>query len=271
MNRDRQVRVRCATFNPVIGKLDDNVDGLKAEMVAAYRDRIELLVLPELATSGYSLTAEEASETSMSKDDARIADLAEMASSLHLTTVFGFCETDGSRLFNCAAVLVPGKRANFYRKLHLWDSEKLLFSPGDRFPPIVSTPFGNLGVAICYDLEFPEMPRKLALNGAEIIAVPTNWPQRKRPSGERPHEVIHAMAAAQASAIAVACCDRSGMERGVSWTDGSAIVGQDGWPKGHSSSGGILDAEITLSPNRAEIGPRNDLFGDRRVDVYRLD
>ena len=52
------------------------------------------------------------------------------------------------------------------------------------------TPAGRIGVLVCYDVEFPEMPRTLALAGAELICVPTNWPYVERPDGERRREVI---------------------------------------------------------------------------------
>ena len=63
-----------------------------------------------------------------------------------------------------------------YRKVHLWDRERLVFIPGDEAPPVVDTIAGRVGMVICYDLEFPEMVRGLLLRGAEIVAVPTNCP-----------------------------------------------------------------------------------------------
>ena len=88
---------------------------------------------------------------------------------------------------------------------------------------------GRVGVAICYDLEFPEVTRHLALRGADLVAVPTNWPLVPRPDGEHPPEVVIAMAAARVNRVAIACCDRTGTERGVQWTAGATIVGVDGW------------------------------------------
>ncbi len=84
-------------------------------------------------------------------------------------------------------------------------------------------------MVICYDLEFPELTRAVALAGAQLLAVPTNWPLVPRPDGERPPEAIVAMAAARVNRMAVACADRLGTERGLEWTGGATIIGVDGW------------------------------------------
>lgn len=100
-----------------------------------------------------------------------------------------------------------------YRKTHPWDSEKDVFAAGDVAGGVLQTPAGPLGTLLCYDLEFPEVPRRLALMGAEVLAVPTNWPVVPRPPGEHPPEVVQAMAAARASQVVIACCDRRGKYR----------------------------------------------------------
>ena len=183
--------------------------------------------------------------------------------------VLGFCEDGGDgRLFNSAAVLTADGLLTIYRKTHLWDTEKEIFHPGDEEPRVVTTPFGALGVLVCYDLEFPEMPRRLALRGADLIAVPTNWPLVFRPHGEHPPEVIQAMAAARASSVAVVCCDRNAEERGVRWTQGTAVAGTDGWLLGHKSEDGVLDVTVPLEPDRRSISQRNHVFNDRRRELY---
>jgi hypothetical protein len=63
-----------------------------------------------------------------------------------------------------------------HRKAHLWDREKLLFAPGDRPSPVVSTAFRRLAMMVCYDLELPEYVRQVAGAGADLLCAPTNWP-----------------------------------------------------------------------------------------------
>lgn len=267
-SESRTVRIRCVQLSPRIGAVAENLAAIERELESAAADGVELLVLPELATCGYAMTPEEARAAALPADDPVFGRWGELLAGSRTTAVVGFCEDGGAVLHNSAVAIVPGMDPVVYRKLHLWDTEKLIFTPGDARPPVLQTPFGALGVIICYDLEFPELPRSLALEGAEILAVPTNWPMRDKPEGERPQEVIHAMAAAQASAIAIACCDRTGEERGVSWTEGTTVVGADGWPSGGPGPDGRLDVEVALDAGRRRISERNDLFGDRRPELY---
>ncbi|MGO1975488.1 MAG: nitrilase-related carbon-nitrogen hydrolase [Propionibacteriaceae bacterium] len=261
-------RIRCAQLSPEIDASAANLAAIDHEIEQAVADGVGLLVLPELATCGYSMTPAEARAAALPADDRVLRRWAELLAGSQTSAVIGFCEAGDEVLYNSAAALVPGAEPVIYRKLHLWDTEKLIFAPGQEVPPIVHTPVGALGVIICYDLEFPEVPRALALEGAELIAVPANWPLRPRPAGERPHEVIHAMAAAQASGVVIACCDRSGDERGTSWTEGTTVVGPEGWPVGELTVTGCLDACVSLPAQRRSISARNHLFQDRRPEFY---
>ena len=264
---DRTVRVRCHELAPAIADLDANLCMIGKAVADATAAGVQLLVLPELATSGYHLTPEEARATALSRTspvlDGWAAQLAAGA-----VLVLGFCEADGNELYNSAAVITRRGVLGVYRKTHLWDSEKEIFTPGAVRAGVLDTPLGPLGTLVCYDLEFPEMPRGLALAGAEIIAVPTNWPLLDRPPGERAPEVVQAMAAARASQVAIACCDRRGAERGTAWTQGTVVVGPDGWPRGEKDELGRLDAVVELKATRTRISARNDVFGDRRPALY---
>jgi 5-aminopentanamidase len=251
----------------VVGDLDGNVAAIEAALGDAIAAGIRLLVLPELATSGYYLTPKEARACALGLESPHLARWASMLPSDGVL-VTGFAERDDDVLYNSAAVITADGVAAVYRKTHLWDAEADLFRPGDLAPPIVDTPAGRLGLLICYDLEFPEMPRRLALAGADLIVVPTNWPLVPKPEGEHPPEVIQAMAAARASAIPVLCCDRRGAERGHPWTEGTAAVGSDGWLAGRKTEAGVLDVDVSLSPARTKIGERNDVFRDRRPELY---
>ncbi len=83
---------------------------------------------------------------------------------------------------------------------------------------------------ICYDVEFPEWVRLPALAGAEVLAVPTNWPADTVPAGERPIVTTNVQVAAFANRMFIAAACRCGTERDVPWTGGSVITGHDGYP-----------------------------------------
>ena len=265
-------RIRCVQLAPVVGDLAGNRDLILGAVREAKAARVDVLVLPELAASGYVFTSKrEASSVAITAEHPLFADIADELAFTTAIVVVGFCER-GERdvLFNSAAVISAAGVLAVYRKTHLWDREKLFFTPGTGSAPIVDTPHGRMGVLICYDLEFPEMPRSLALDGADFIAVPTNWPLGTTPAGEHPAEIILAMAAARSNGVFIACCDRAGTERDVAWTEGTVIIDQFGWildrPTG---DGSVATADIfpALARDKA-ISARNDLMADRRPLLY---
>ena len=157
-----------------------------------------------------------------------------------------------------------------YRKTHLWDREKLIFTPGDALPPVIKTGHGTIAVMVCYDLEFAELTRRVAVEGAELVVAPVNWPLFPRPDGEHPGEVITAMSTARTNRVAVAACDRSGVERGQPWTAGSAIVDPDGWvvaTAGPDVGMAIADIDLSVTHDKS-LTDHVDLLADRRLDLY---
>jgi 5-aminopentanamidase len=226
-----------------------------------------LIVLPELATSGYVFSdVDEARSLSMTVDDPRLTALAQEVPD-GAVAVIGFCERVGDQLFNSALVFDRTGTLGCYRKAHLWDQEHLFFGVGDEAGLVVDTPIGRLGVAICYDIEFPEVPRRLALAGAEVLALPVNWPLVDRPTGEHPPETIQAMAAARASRLPTAISDRHGTERGVEWTGGTAVINRDGWVVATPNDNGVASAVVDIDASKS-LGAHNDLFADRRPELY---
>jgi 2,6-dihydroxypseudooxynicotine hydrolase len=237
-----------------------------------------LVVLPELCDSGYVFdAADPATEArglaAPAADSTTLRQWHELASRHRLVIVGGFCElgADG-RLYNSAALVDASGTRAVYRKAHLWDSEKLVFTPGDAALPTVDTEVGRVAVMVCYDLEFPEWTRLAALDGADLIAAPVNWPGYSWPEGERPAEVVKAQAAAAANGVFVAVADRCRTERGVSWISGSLIAS----PEGYTLAGpvladqpAVLTAACDLPRARDKhVSGRNDLLADRRPELY---
>ena len=262
--------LRAAAVSPeiVIGDVEGNLDRIRAAISAAAGRGSRLIVLPELATSGYVFAdREEARDAALAADDPRWSWLQE-AIPADAVVVIGYAEVDGDRLFNTAAVITRDARLADYRKAHLWGAEKLVFDSGSEAGLVVHTPFGRLGVALCYDNEFPEVPRRLALAGADVLALPVNWPLVPRPEGEHAPELIQAMASARSSRLPVVIADRWGAERGVDWTDGTAIIDEQGWIVAFRA---VMGATAVLSLDAARgksLPPHNDLFADRRPDLY---
>jgi predicted amidohydrolase len=157
-----------------------------------------------------------------------------------------------------------------YRKTHLWDREKLIFDAGMEPAPVLTTSVGRVAVMICYDVEFPEMVRDVAVRGAQLLAVPANWPAAGKPAEERPIEVVKAQAFAAANHILIAVADRCGPERGLDWYGASVLCGVDGYPLAGPGTGVPVTLMADLGLSAADdktIGPRNHALDDRRADI----
>ncbi len=251
-----------------------NAELARDAIAAAVADGAELVVLPELANSGYVFSSiEEARAAATPVDGELLRGWAREAARGDALVIGGFCELarDG-RLFNSSALVGAEGVLALYRKLHLWDEEPRWFAAGEEPAPVVPTRHGRIGLAVCYDLEFPELTRGLALQGAELIVVPTNWPHESQPPDGRP--VLHSLAAMTAywNKAFVAVCDRCGTERTLEFEGGSVIAGPDGaFRAGPVQDRGVqtLHADCDLRQARDKRnGERNDAFADRRAAHY---
>jgi predicted amidohydrolase len=269
-------RVCVQQLDPVVGDLDGN-RRLALDAIAQSVDAgAEVIVLPELVTSGYMFeSADEAAANAIAPGHEILREWADIAHRHGVIIAGGFAEQgEDGKTYNSAAVFDPTGLRAVYRKLHLWDREKLWFEPGAEPPPVLETSVGRLSVIVCYDVEFPELTRIIALAGTQLLLVPTNWPLMDRPDGERPGEVVIAMGTARGNRMAVACADRTGVERGQSWTGCSTIIGADGWVAGEKAgvdalgTGPVIadiDLALALDKRYTELA---DVFADRRPALY---
>ncbi|MGW0175849.1 nitrilase-related carbon-nitrogen hydrolase [Rhodococcus sp. NPDC003322] len=257
---------------PRILDFEANVDITVGAIESARERGADVVVLPELCLSGYMFdTVDEAGSCAITPEHPVFARWARALAGSPGLVVGGFAERSGPDLHISAAMVdATGIRA-VYRKTHLWNREKRFFTAGTEAPPVLETDFGRVGVLICYDLEFPEMARSLAMRGADLIAVPTNWALETRPYGDEPPQVMLARAAARANHVHVACADRSGHERGQEFTGGSAVIDTAGWVRGTPDDTGLALAPLSLTAARErQISGVNHVFGDRRPELYEV-
>jgi predicted amidohydrolase len=268
-----EVAVACCQLAPRVGELEANRANARTAIVDAAGRGARIVVLPELANSGYVFAdAREARASAEPLDGPTVGEWAALARDHDLVIVGGVCEDDGSLLRNTSVVVDPTGVRAAYRKAHLWDRESLFFEPGGERPPVVETEHGRIGTMVCYDLEFPEWVRLAALSGVDLLCVPTNWPREPRPAAERPAEVVRVQAGASSNRMFIAACDRCGTERGVEWVSGTAIIGPDGFPL----AGPVCADEPATIIARCELqhardkrtSERNDVFADRRPELY---
>ena len=275
-DRRTPVRVSCIQFEPVFGSVAENVSRASDLIRAAAADGSALVVLPELANTGYVFDSmEEALALGEPVPDGPTS-LAwgSLARELGIHVVAGITERDGDTLYNSALVTGPQGHVGTYRKAHLWDRENLFFARGNLGFPVFDTALGRIGVAICYDAWFPETFRQLALAGAEIVCVPTNWvPMPDQPAGEAAMANVLHRAAAHSNGIFIACADRVGVERGQPFEGQSLIVGPRGWAIAGPASRDrpeTLSALIDLdeATRAKDLNSFNSVLRDRRADIY---
>ncbi|GAA2265040.1 hypothetical protein GCM10010149_01360 [Nonomuraea roseoviolacea subsp. roseoviolacea] len=185
-------------------------------------------------------------------------------------------ERDGVRLYDTAVLVGPDGYVGRYRKAHLWNREKLWFTPGDSGFPVFDTLIGRIGLLICWDIWFPEVPRLLAQQGADIICSVNNWVWTPPPIFDESGKCMAAyltMTAAHVNNVFIAAANRVGTDRGARFLGCSLIAGTNGWPIGRVAGAEeetILTADIDIvSARSAPIwNDLNDLVRDRRTDLY---
>jgi len=270
------LRIACIQMEPVVGATEANVEKSLALILRACADGARLIVLPELCNSGYVFeTREEAFALSEPVPDGPSTRAWTAAAARHdAIVVAGLCEREGGALYNSAVVIGPEGYLGTYRKNHLWGDENLFFEPGDAGVPVWKTPIGRLSVAICYDAWFPEIFRLAALQGADLLCIPTNWvPMAGQPDNLPVMANILAMGGAHSNSLFVAAADRVGVERGQPFLGRSVIINHNGFPVAGPASVDreeIIAADVNLSDARRKrvLNSFNQPLRDRRTDLY---
>ncbi|MGJ7038423.1 putative amidohydrolase [Shinella sp. BE166] len=172
------MRIAALQMHAIAGDGDGNLQRIAAAAADAAAGGAKLLIVPELAVTGYG-AGEAAFAGLASPATGDVAErLGTIARESGLAIVAGFAEQDGRDTFN-SALFTDGIGTNaVYRKSHLYgDYERNAFRPG--VPASVMVELGGirLGMLICYDVEFPENVRRLALAGADLVVVPTALPK----------------------------------------------------------------------------------------------
>ena len=148
----------------------------RLQTIALQAKDVDVLVLPEMFLTGYNIGAQAVAELAQAQDGDAAQQVAELAKTCKTAIVYGYPErsADGQIYNSVQLIDAQGQRLLNYRKTHLFgELDHALFSPGANAFPVVELNGWKLGLLICYDLEFPENTRRLALAGAELILVPT--------------------------------------------------------------------------------------------------
>ena len=184
-----------------------------------------LLVCPEAWLSGYNLSREAAATVAERAGGEAFERIGGICRRHRIALLYGFIERDGEVLRNTAQLIDPGGASLArYRKTHLWgDLDRSLFAAGDDLAPLVELDGWRIGLLICYDVEFPETVRRLALEGADLVLVPTAL---MRPFTFVADHLVRVRAAENGLFLAYA--NAAGEENGLHYLGRSAVIGPDG-------------------------------------------
>ena len=274
--REAVVKIACIQMEPIVGEKDRNISHSISLIDQASDAGAKLIVLPELANSGYVFKSrEEAFALAEEVPGGAACDAwMEVARNRNLYIVAGIAEREGDLLYNSSVVIGPKGYIGTFRKVHLWNEENLYFDPGNLGFPVFNTPIGRIGTFICYDGWFPESYRLCALQGADIICIPTNWvPIPGQDPKREAMASILVMGSAHSNSVFVAAANRVGTERGQLFVGQSLIASYTGWPiagPASATSEEILYAEVNLADARRKRNwtEYNQILRDRRTDVY---
>ncbi len=260
------IKVALVQNDPAFGAKQQNVEQCLTMMQGVKAD---LYVLPELFATGYNFV--EAKE---------VRDLAEpflsgytyeriksFTSQERCFVIYGFVETAGDNVYNSAAMVGHDGSIGSYRKVHLYDREKLFFVPGDLGFHVFETRLGRIGIMICFDWYFPESARTLALKGAQIIAHPSNLVLPNCPDCMLTRCLENRVFAVTANRIGTE--DRGG--HSLHFIGKSQITS----PRGEilhrappdQAQIAVVEVEVSLADDK-NLNTHNHLLKDRRPEIY---
>ncbi len=270
----------CVQTDIHFGDLPHNLNSVLTTLQSAHEKHAELVVFPECMLTGYAMDSrEEALTHALTLDDPVFSQICSVLAGKNMFASVGFLELEpatqsqAARLFNSAVLLGPQGIVGLYRKVHLPHLGVDRFvDRGDIPYRVLDANGARVGLAICYDSSFPEPMRVLALCGADIIALGTNWPIAARRTAE-----IVPPARSMENHLYFVAANRIGTERGFRFCGCSSICGPDGveLARAVGDEETILYADVDVQHARNKRIERTpgahviDRFADRCPDFYR--
>ena len=265
------MRVAVAQLDPKLAEKERNLDACLARLDEAVSAGAELLVLPECAIPGYMFdSAEEALPYAEEIPGPSTEAFERECRRLGIHAICGLLERDGDILHNAAILVGPDGLIGSYRKTHLpFLGVDRFVVPGDELK-VFDTALGRIGLIICYDLRFPEVTRTLALRGADMVALPTNFPMAAKVQTE-----LITVARAAENRIYLLAANRVGKERWGEFCGWSQIV--DPYGKRLAEAGETEEAllvaavDVEKARDKDYVVPGEYelyLFGHRRPELY---
>ncbi len=266
-------RIAAAQIDVTLGQIDQNLQKMADYLGRAAEGGVDLVVFPECALTGYCFESlEEALPYGEAIPGPSTARMAEECRTYSCYAVFGMLEREGDRLYNACVLVGPEGVVGTYRKVHLpYLGVDRFTTPGDRPFAVHQAGPARIGMHICYDGAFPEAARVMALEGADIVVLPTNWP----PGAENTAAYVSNTRALE-NHIYFMAVDRVGKERGFRFIGSSKICDPTG--KTLAEGGGeeevvlkaTVDVEYARNKRIVRVPGKHIIhrFHDRRPELY---
>lgn len=244
----------------------DNLNKLEHQASIASSQDVRLMIAPEMFLTGYNLGPEIIAERAEAVDGASSERVAQIARQHDISILYGYPERGGEHIYNSIQLIdnTGASRTN-YRKTHLFgDLDKNAFSAGDQFNPVIELEGWKIGVLICYDIEFPENTRHLAMAGADLILVPTAL---MKPYQFVPEIIVPARACE--NQVFIAYANRCDVEGELEYYGLSCISGPDGVDLARAGTQEeliVAQLDRTLLDSSRRL---NTYMQDRRPELYQ--
>ncbi|MFN7171726.1 MAG: carbon-nitrogen hydrolase family protein [Fimbriimonadaceae bacterium] len=276
------VRVATVQTDVVFDSPSINAERAREYIESLAAKGVQVIILPEAFLTGYCVEEQElarsiAIDWPFSSEavprDHPLQVVREAAERAGVVVIVGFAERDDQGVYNSAAIFEPDAEPRKYNKTHLpFLGFDRFVTPGEDLP-VFETKFGRIGVLICFDVRHPEPARVLAMKGAQLIVVPTNWPEGAEISAD-----VLAVARAAESRVFVASSNRVGEENGFRFIGKSKIIDPTGrvLQSADHRNEEVLVADLDLAqadikrtrgiPGRYE----TTVFESRRPELYAV-
>lgn len=265
----KDAKIALVQFEGALGEVEKNVADACELISQAAENGADLVVLPELFSTGYHLDTIGPHIVKLAEpiDGPTVRALQQAArqAGCYVIAPIALIRDVGGVPYN-SAVLIDreGAVVGSYDKVHLWALERFYFRAGASYP-VFDTDFGRIGIMVCYDMGFPEAARSLALQGADLIVCPSAWCVEDMDVWE-----INAPARALENTVFLAAVNRFGREGGDLYMPGKSMVCN---PRGkklaqlEDEAAGILYVDLPA----ADIDTyrvKSPYLRDRRADTY---
>ena len=246
--------------------IDDHLKIMAQQAQAARSSGSDLIIFSEMFLTGYNIGAQRTRELAQAASAVALSQAGEIAAKNNIAILFGFPELSGGNVYN-AAVLYDqsGQQKSIYRKSHLFgDIDRSAFTPGADASKIIELNGVKMGILICYDVEFSENVRHLALAGADFVAVPTALMQ--------PYKfVLTKLVPSRAfeNQVFVAYANRCDVEEDLNYYGLSCICAPDGSDLARAGETEALISARLNFEDQAASRQLNTHIRDRRPELYK--